>query len=60
MGGGARSAPVGVAMSPKRRVRAAHGRSRAAKTHYGINNYGMVVTVTMSIPSGKKAYATLF
>jgi hypothetical protein len=31
MGGGARSAPLGVAMSPKRRVRAA--RARAAKTH---------------------------
>ncbi len=30
MGGGARSAPLGVAMSPKRRVRAAHGRARAA------------------------------
>jgi len=33
MGGGARSAPLGAAMSPKRRVRAAHGRARAAKTH---------------------------
>ncbi len=32
MGGGARSAPVGVAMRPKRRVRAAHGRAREAKT----------------------------
>jgi hypothetical protein len=32
-GRGARSAPLGVAMSPKRRVRAAHGRARAAKTH---------------------------
>jgi hypothetical protein len=31
--GGARSAPFGVAMSLKRRVRAAHGRARAAKTH---------------------------
>jgi hypothetical protein len=31
MGGGMRSAPLGVAMSPKRRVRAAHGRARAAK-----------------------------
>jgi len=31
--GGARSAPLGVAMSLKRRVRAAHGRARAAKTH---------------------------
>ncbi len=30
---GARSAPFGVAMSPRRRVRAAHGRARAAKTH---------------------------
>ncbi len=29
---GARSAPFGVAMSSKRRVRAAHGRARAAKT----------------------------
>jgi hypothetical protein len=28
MGGGARSAPLGVAMSPKRRVRAAHGRPK--------------------------------
>jgi hypothetical protein len=33
MGVGARSAPFGVAMRPKRRVRAAHGRARAAKTH---------------------------
>ncbi len=33
MGGGARSAPLGVAMSPKIRVLAAHGRARAAKTH---------------------------
>jgi hypothetical protein len=33
MGGGAHSAPFGVAMNPKRRVRAAHGRSREAKTH---------------------------
>ncbi len=33
MGGGARSALLGVGMSPKRRVRAAHGRARAAKTH---------------------------
>jgi hypothetical protein len=33
MGGGARSAPLGVAMSPKRRVRAAHRRAREAKTH---------------------------
>ncbi len=32
-GRGARSAPLGVAMRPKRRVRAAHGRARAAKTH---------------------------
>jgi hypothetical protein len=32
-GGGGRSAPLGVAMSPKRRVRAAHGRAREAKTH---------------------------
>ncbi len=32
-GGGARIAPFGVAMSSKRRVRAAHGRARAAKTH---------------------------
>ena len=32
-GGGARSAPFGVAMSSKRRLRAAHGRARAAKTH---------------------------
>jgi hypothetical protein len=31
--GGARSAPFGVAMSSKRRVRAAHGRARVAKTH---------------------------
>ena len=33
-GGGARSAPFGVSMSLKRRVPAAHGRARAAKTHY--------------------------
>jgi hypothetical protein len=33
MGGGVRSALFGVLMSPKRRVRAAHGRARAAKTH---------------------------
>jgi len=32
-GRGARSAPFGVAMSLKRRVRAAHGRAREAKTH---------------------------
>jgi hypothetical protein len=32
-GGGARSAPFVVAMSSKRRVRAAHGRAREAKTH---------------------------
>jgi hypothetical protein len=32
-GGGARSAPFGVLMGPKRQVRAAHGRARAAKTH---------------------------
>jgi hypothetical protein len=37
-GGGARSALFGVEMSPKRRVRAAHGRvahgrARAAKAH---------------------------
>ena len=32
MGRGARSAQFGVAC-PKRRVRAAHGRKRAAKTH---------------------------
>jgi hypothetical protein len=31
--GGARSAPFGVAINPKRRVRAAHGRAREAKTH---------------------------
>ena len=31
--GGARSAPCGFLMSPKRRVRAAHGRAREAKTH---------------------------
>jgi hypothetical protein len=33
MGGGARSAPFGVAINPKRWVRAAHGRAREAKTH---------------------------
>jgi hypothetical protein len=32
-GGGARSAPFGVALISKRRVREAHGRARAAKTH---------------------------
>jgi hypothetical protein len=32
-GGGARSALFGVRMSPKKRVRAAHGRAREAKTH---------------------------
>jgi hypothetical protein len=31
--GGAGSAPFGEAMSSKRRVRAAHGRAREAKTH---------------------------
>ncbi len=31
--GGARSAPIGVEMSLKRRVRAAHGRAPAAKSH---------------------------
>ncbi len=34
MGGGARSAPFGVVINPKRRVHAAHGRAREAKTHY--------------------------
>ncbi len=33
MGRGARSAQLGVAMSPKRRVRAVRGRAREAKTH---------------------------
>jgi hypothetical protein len=33
MGGGVRSAPFGVEINPKRRVRAAHGRAREAKTH---------------------------
>ncbi len=33
MGGGARSALFGVSMSWKRRMRAAHGHARAAKTH---------------------------
>ncbi len=33
MGGGARSAPFGILMILKRRVRAAHRRARAAKTH---------------------------
>jgi hypothetical protein len=37
-GRGARSALIGVAMSPKRRVRAAHGRARAAKNPLVINN----------------------
>ncbi len=32
-GWGAHSAPFGVAMRPKRRVREAHGRAREAKTH---------------------------
>ncbi len=32
-GQGARSAPFGTLISPIRRVRAAHGRARAAKTH---------------------------
>ncbi len=32
-GRGARSTLFGVAMNPKRRVRAAHGRARAAKIH---------------------------
>jgi hypothetical protein len=32
-GDGARSAPFGMVMCLKRRVRAAHGRARAAKTH---------------------------
>ena len=32
-GGGARSAPFGLLMSPKIWVRAAHGRARAVKTH---------------------------
>jgi hypothetical protein len=43
MGGGARIAPLGVAMSPKRRVRAEHGRARAAKTHLSIK-----ITVSLS------------
>jgi len=33
MGKGGAQRPVGVAMSSKRRVRAAHGRAREAKTH---------------------------
>ncbi len=33
MAGGARIAPLRVAMSPNRRVIAAHGRAGAAKTH---------------------------
>ncbi len=33
MGRGVLSAPFGTVMSPKRRVRAAHGRAREAKTH---------------------------
>jgi hypothetical protein len=33
MGGGARSVPIGTAMSPKDGCAAAHGRARAAKTH---------------------------
>ncbi len=33
MGGRARSAPLGVAMRPKRRVRTVHGLAREAKTH---------------------------
>ncbi len=33
MGGGAHSAPLGMAICPNKRVRAAHGRARAAKTH---------------------------
>ena len=33
MGGGAHSAPFGMVMNPKRRVREAHGRARAAKIH---------------------------
>jgi hypothetical protein len=32
-GGGAHSAPFAMLMSQNRRVRAAHGRARAAKTH---------------------------
>ena len=32
-GRGARSAPFGMLKSPERRVRSAHGRARAAKTH---------------------------
>jgi hypothetical protein len=31
--GGAHSAPLGLLMSPRRRVGAAHGRARVAKTH---------------------------
>jgi hypothetical protein len=38
MGGGARSAPFGMLMTLKRRVRAAHGRMREAKTHYLYKN----------------------
>ncbi len=33
MGGGRAAPQLGVAISPKRRVRAAHGRAREAKTH---------------------------
>ncbi len=38
-GWGARSAPFGMLISPKRRVRAAHGRARAAKIHQFLNIY---------------------
>jgi hypothetical protein len=37
-GGGAQR-PLGVAMSPKRRVRAAHGRARAPKNPLVLNKY---------------------
>ncbi len=39
MGGGAHSTPFGTFISPKRRVRAAHGRARAAKTHQSIHTF---------------------
>ncbi len=47
--GWAHSAPLGVAMSPKRREHAAHGRARAAKTHQYSRIYYTVLRIQIRI-----------
>ncbi len=56
MAGGTPSAPFGVLMSPKRRVRAAHGPTRAAKTHkYTISTRVQHLLWSRDVPAGKPA-----